>query len=394
MNLQVLNGKYKNYNYIESLKDLIDLYGLTGNVINVPSGTTLVFPTDLDWEGNRLVCSHNVTIIGSSSETTIVSSTLTGEALITSDGTIRIRDISFQVFGVGSTVFDIDGSAYPTTAALDWFAVNILNSDIGTIKNVTNFVAQTCGILGSKGLIFDGTFGSIVFDTTIFSATSSGTYITIPATAVINRRLRLENCPFVVLPGMTGIDVSTSASINVEAYIAKFCNFAGGGTYLTGVQPDNNKSLFFENRGVLNSASLSEYYFTDNAVPTPIAVTGTFYKILGTTLSGLYSQKFTLTDNRATYTGAVTRYFRATAIVSASAAANQLIVVKIAKNGVVIDSSKGSATTSANNRAENIKCQTIVELLPNDYIELFITNATNNSAILPLDMNLILESLN
>lgn len=393
MNLQSFNGKYKNYFFIESLKDLTDLFVLTGNAIEVPSDTTLFFPSSLDLEGNRLVCEHNTTILGSSSETSVLSSTLTNEPLITSFGTIKLRDISFKTTGVGSTILDIDGTGEPL-AALDWFAVNFLDSNLGVIKNVSNFVAQTCGFLNSKELTFDGTFGSIVIDTCIFSAINSGTYIHVPATTIVNRRLRLENCPFVVLSGATGINVSTSASINVEAYIAKFCNFSGGGTYLTGVQPSDNKSLFFENRGVLNSASLTEYYNNSNTTPTVINTQGTFVKITTTTLPGVYSQKFTLTDNRATYDGAVTRFFRITAVLSASAGSNQVLIAKFAKNGVIIDSSQGRATTSGGSRAENLKCQTIVSLDLGDYIELWITNDTATTSVVVTDLNVIIESLN
>ena len=389
MNYLKQNGKYRNTITVEYMSDLPLPIGET---INIPSNTTLIFPTNFNLGDYRLVCDHNVTIIGSSSETSVLSNTLVGFPLITSLGSLRLRDISFSTVS-GSTIFDVNGAGI-STAALDWLGVNILDSVIGVVKNVTNFVALGCAFLNSKGFIFDGTIGSIVFETSIFSAINSGTYIVIPDTANITRRIRVENCPIVVLPGAVGLSVSPLATINIESYIVKFGTFSGGGTYLSGVQPEDNKGLFFENRGVNNSASLSEYYVIDNLLSTTIVTPGTFVKINTNTIPGVFSQKFSLTNNRATYTGAVTRYFRLTSVFSASAGSNHIILGKFAKNGVLIDSSQGKATTSGGNRAENIKCQTIVALSPGDYIEAWVTNATNTTSVVVSDLNVIIEALN
>ena len=382
-----------------TVKSLADLTTPVLGVINIPTKTTLFFPNEINLAGNRLSFAQDCAIIGTSSETSKVTSSLgNGIALITSVGSLAIQNIALQVVPlIGGDVpimFNLNGISEPM-AAIDWNFVNIIDCNIGSIQNYANAVFLNCAFIGStNGVTFDGNFDSIVFEGCIFRNGISGTCITIAATAIINRRIRLENTSIVATGANIGINVSVLATIPIEGYIAKFINFSGGGTYLAGIQPNDNKSLFIECRGVSNSASVSEVYMINNATATVIASTAVFYKILGTTLSGVYVQRFTNTNNRATYTGALTKFFRVSAIVSANAGNNQLLVLRIAKNGVTIVSSENQGTTSGAGRSESLKSQTVVELNTNDYIEVFIQNNTAIANITASELNLILTPLN
>ena len=193
---------------------------------------------------------------------------------------------------------------------------------------------------------------------------------------------------------MAALEVLSSIPLSLSELQVPICNFSGLGTYLAGVQAEDNKSLFIDNKGVTNSASLTEYYDLVNTTPTVIPATNTFVKANLTTSAGAYSQKFLLSDNRATYTGAITKYFKVSANFSATAGNNHIIVSSIAKNGVLLPASQSRATTSGTNRAENIKSQTIVSLSYNDYIELWVTNASNTTSVVVSDLNVIVEALN
>jgi hypothetical protein len=248
--------------------------------------------------------------------------------------------------------------------------------------------------LNSGGLTFDGSIGTIGIFQTLFECNPGNTAIIIAPTANITRRFRIIYSSIFVLPGETGINFSPLATIGNERYILDTVNFAGGGSYLVGLTDLDNKSLFTSCVGIENSASIAEYYMIDNLVTTDIITQNVFTKLLGSTLPGVYVRKFTLTDNRATYIGALTRFFKVSAIATLSDGSNIKLLAKIAKNGVVIDSSQGSATTSGNARAENIKCHTIVQLVPGDYIEFFVANGTNANDITGQDLNVIIEALN
>ena len=133
---------------------------------------------------------------------------------------------------------------------------------------------------------------------------------------------------------------------------------------------------------------------TNNATVTTISTVDTPVKALGTTTANTINQKFTHTDNRLTYVGALIRDFQVTATVSLTSGNNKVIGVYVAKNGVVIPSSEMYSTTSGSGRAESLTCQTILELNENDYVEIWVENSSTSDDITVEYLNVICKSLN
>lgn len=367
-----------------------DLPTAVNGVITLKDNYTYLFTGVVDLNGARLVGGQNTTILGGSSENCRIKSTgLTGTALITSQWSLPMRSITLEA----DVVLNLD--AVNANQALDWFGVNFTDSPtIGLVKGYSNFIATDCGILNSANWTFDGNIGTVGFISCIFDGRPSQTTITIPATATITRRFRAIYSAFVVLSGETGINASVSATIPVEGYILDTCNFSGGGTYTTGVLYTDNKSLFVNNRGINNSAEISYYTMNGNATATTIANTGTPVKVAGTTTSQSITQKFTNTNNRATFTGAIVRTFRVSAILSCTSGNNHQIGVYIAKNGNVLNETESYITTGGTGRAEGAKVQGVVELTQNDFIEIFVENNTAITNITVQDLSVIIEALN
>jgi hypothetical protein len=359
-------------------------------VITLEDNTTYFFTTTIDLLGSRLVCGQNTTILGGSSENCRIKSTgLTGTALITSAWSLPIRSIAFEA----DIVFNLNANGN-ANQALDWFGVNVIDSNtVGTIANYTNFIASDCGFLNTQGLTFDGSVGTIGFAQTIFDCKAGGTSIIIPSTATITRRFRIIYSAFVILSGETGINVSSSATIPVEGYILDTVNFSGGGTYTTGVAYTDNKALFSNNRGINNSAEIAYYTMNNNATATTVASSGVAYKVAGTTTSQSVTQKFTNTNNRATYTGAITRAFSVSAVLSCTSGNNNQIGLYIAKNGAILTESEVYITTGGSGRAEGGKIQAILQLVTNDYIEIFVENSTTATNITVTELSVIVEAL-
>lgn len=359
-------------------------------VITLEDNVTYFITDTVDLKGARLVGGRNTTIIGGSSENCRLKSTGLTDPFITSTWSLPMRSIAIEA----SHALDLDASSNPNQA-LDWFGVNFVDCPIvGTISGYNNFIASDCAWLNSSGMAFDDTIGTIGFSQCIFDASSGGTVITIPATANITRRFRIIYSAFVVLSGETGINVSTSATVPVEGYILDTVNFAGGGTYTAGVLYSDNKALFVNNRGVSNSAETSYYTMNGNVTATTIGATNTPVKVAGTTTSQPITQKFTNTNNRATFTGAITRTFKVTATLSCTSGNNNQIGVYIAKNNSVADETESYITTNGSGRAEQAKVQGIFELATDDYIEIFVENSTAASNITVTDMSVIVEALN
>jgi len=158
----------------------------------------------------------------------------------------------------------------------------------------------------------------------------------------------------------------------------------------------SNTALFSNCKGITNSSEIGQMYYTNNTTPNTIATQNVFEKINGTTTASPINQKFTHTNNRLTYTGGLNRSFKVTGFVSANSVTTNAvtILVRIAKNGTTIAESEAQASTSATGRNESFPCQAIVELAPNDFIEMFITNATNANNLQVTELNVVVEALN
>ena len=364
----------------------------SAGVITLEAGKTYIINTDIDLSGDRLVCpAESVMIAGRNSETCSLTSTglSASTALITATRTLVIQNLTVKDVG---TAFAINGSG-GTNVALDWQAFNLSNvTTIGTIQNIDNNIWTNCAILDSGGLTYTGNVNTVAFSSSIISTKSGTTAVTLDASCVVGRRFRIIYTAVVAgAPSATGVNVSASATVPVERYILDTVNFAGGGTFITGLDHTDNETLFVNCIGITNSREIANYYMNGNATSTTISAANTEVKAAGTTTSNSVTQKFTNTDNRATYNGAISRFFKCTATLSVESGNNQQIGVYIAKNGSVIGSTEVYGTTSGNGRAENIVAQGLFELQENDYVEVWVENATSSTDITVTDLNLIIQ---
>ena len=372
-----------------------DLPAPVDGVITLEAGKTYHFLTDIDLTGDRLETGGVVTITGASSETSSITSTGLGAStpLLTSHYTMPVRFITFKDVGTGIYLDDNGGANAPL--ALDWLGVNFLNVDnVGEIGTVDNFIYDTGAFLSSQGLKFTGSVGTVGLNNSLFSGTGSvGPLFEIASTATITRRFRTIYSSVVAFGSTVGYTIDAAATIPVEGFILDNINFAGGGTYVSGLVSSDNKSRWSGCRGIPNSASVSSYYMNGNTTATTVSSAGVAYKVAGTTESSGITQKFINTDNRATYIGALTGNFRVSAVLSLNAGNNNQIGVYIAKNGTALPESEVYLTANSGGRAEGAFAQVLLELSQNDYIEVFVENSTAATNITVSELNVTVEAL-
>lgn len=371
------------------VSDKYDFPRAVDGVITLDTQATYFVTAQVDLTGDRIVAAANSAFIGGSTENSAILSTgLTGVAMITSLYSLTIRNLSFTA----DVLFDLNGAT--GDQAIDWSAVNFLNcATVGTISNYNNIIIQLGAFLSSANLTLDGTIGTVGFTNTLFSGIEGQTTLTIPATATITRRLRISYSAFFSPTTATALDVSTSASILVESYILDTCNFSGPGTYLSGVQHTDNKSDFSGNNGISNSSSLSNYYMIANATATTISTINTPVKMAGSTTSDSITQRFTNTDNRATYIGAITKGFKVTGNATLTSSSNVQMGLYIALNGAVIAQSLSVGTGNAGGRADYVGSIAIVSLSENDYLEMWVENQSGTQNITGENLNFIVEEI-
>lgn len=379
--------------FVNGLEDLPDP---VGGVITLEAGKTYFITGNLDLNGSRLETGGVVTLYGTSSETSSLTSTglADGTPLLTSRYTIPVRFITFK--DVHTAIYIDDNGGANAPLAVDWFGVNFLDvTVVGEVGTVDNFIFDTGAFLDAQALKFTGTVGTVGFSNSLFQGDGTAANILeIAATASISRRFRIIYSSVIAFTNAVGITVSSSATIPVEGFILDTVNFSGGSTYVSGITSSDNKSRWSECRGIDNSSAISNYYMNGNATATTIGTIGTAVKVAGTTTSAAITSKFTNTANRATYDGAILRNFKVTTVLSADSGNNNEVGIYIAKNGTILPESEVYITTNAGGRAEGGVAQVIVALAQDDYVEVFVENSTSATNITVSELSVIVEALN
>jgi hypothetical protein len=370
-----------------------DLPTASSGVITLDSNVTYFFTTTVDLLGDRLVCGVNTTILGGSSENCRIKSTgLVGTALITSNYSLPIRNITIEA----NVALNLDGDG--VTTAIDWFGVNFTDcATIGTIKDYSNFIMQDSAFLNSGNLTFDGTIGTIGATQCLFNCNTGGTCFILAPTLTVTRRFRIVYSSFIVLSGEKGIDTTPAPTIPDDGFILNYCNFSGGGTYLDGFTYTSVKSLFINNVGITNTSNVGHNYMINNGTNTPIGVpnVNVWVKAQGTTTVGIgNSAKWTQPiDNRLLYGGIISTEFIYNAVGTVqSGAANQIISVAVAVNGTVQAESEVSVRTSTSNQPFPFALQDVLQLVTGDYVEIFVKN-TQSTDVRVGDLNVIIQKI-
>ena len=389
--ISAIGGGITNDNFI-FVNTPSDLPTAVSNVITLLANVTYYFTTTVDLLGDRIVCSANTVILGASSENCILKSTglNSSTALITSVYSLPIRNITFT----HDTVLNLDGDG--TTTALDWFGVNFTDcATVGTIKNYTNFIMGDSAFLNSANLTLDGTIGTIGFSNSLFDGRSSQTTIIVASTANITRRFRIIYSSFVCLSGETALNVSSSATISDEKYILDTVNFAGGGTYLSGVTGTSNKALYTACVGITNTAVNGQLYMQGNATATVVSATNTFYKVLGTTLASTDNAKYTHTNNRLTNDASIRRKYLIHCSLSFNSGNNNVCEFGFYDSvlSTIRTPSRTKSTANGSGRAESISFSCVVSHILGDYLEIHCSNTSSTNNITVTDMNFLISEI-
>lgn len=122
--------------------------------------------------------------------------------------------------------------------------------------------------------------------------------------------------------------------------------------------------------------------YVSSAAATTIAVAGTFVKAAGTTTLALGSDFDMPADNRIRYTGVPTRRFIVQAGISMTTAGTNVVLgMKFAKNGVVDDITEMQRKVGTGSDIGAATPLGMFSLATNDYLEMWVTNETNTSAV-------------
>lgn len=371
-----------------------DLPTAAAGVITLLGSITYEFLTDVDLTGDRFVGGQDTVIKGTSSENASITSTGlgTGVALFTSVFTTPMRNIEFKDV---DTLFDINGLG--NNVALDWVGVNFSSiPNIGTIKNITNFIYINGAFLGSKGMKFDGTQGTIAFETSLLSGDgAAGDIIKVLSTATVSTRFRIIYSSVIATGSTVGITLDASATISDETFILDTVNFAGGGTFLGDVDETSNKSLFIKCNPITNTFVNGQLFMQGNSTVTTISTINTFVKVLGTTTASVDNSKFSHTNNRLTCEATIDRKYLIQCNLSFSSGNNKECEFGFfdSKLSAVRVPSRTKSTSNSAGKAENVSFSCVVNFIKDDFLEIHGANNTDTTDITVTELNFVITEI-
>ena len=133
-----------------------------------------------------------------------------------------------------------------------------------------------------------------------------------------------------------------------------------------------------------------ELHITATAT-TVIAVTGTYVKMAGTTTLDSALNFSASGNNRLVCNSLVTsNYFLSLSVSMQTTSSNQTLAMRIYKNGVAETSSTMTTRAETANTPCLLSLNQIISLATNDYIEIWLTNITNNNNLTAINATLTL----
>lgn len=376
--------KKNNLNLIDKKDDFPEP---NNGVIFLNSNEAYYITSEVDLEGIRISTTGQCAIIGSGSDISSLKSTglSSEEALITSTHPLTLKDIEL------SSEFVLNLESSDPDHSLIWSGVNIVDShNIGYIKNYRNIILSRGSVLNSANLVFDGDIESIAISEYYIECSHGETFITLPETLIIGRRLRVVYSVAISPEGSTIVDVSPNVFPNPESAILESVYFEGVGNYITGLSVTSEKRLIINCQGIRNTAYSGQIRMLQNSTETIINQRDTYYKVAGTTSLNLNTERFVMEENnQLKYIGGFNRIFHIMCNIVTSSSNNQTLSFKIRKDGEFVDDSEIRVITTGSGDRMNITLQTLIDLKEYDTIELWCANNTSTSNITVHSMNMM-----
>lgn len=379
--------------YVSSLADLP--FPVEGQ-ITLPENRLYFFLKMVDLGGLQINFGFNV-FRGISQELAGIEN-----ATVVIDDTCTISDFRFN-----NTAITINAPL----GAFDWNRVNMYDSPNAiNVVAADNIVWETFGFINSYNLRVTGTVASLIMSPNCIMRSvdePTAVFFTIASTAVITRRIRIQDSVFATsFATQTSLLVEPGASIQLESLILKTVRFTGLGTSVSGINGDDDRTVFFEvvGNGVINSTAIANMYMKNNLLGTPILAIDGRYPVVGNTLFADIRQKFEHipAENSLRYISNVSRIFKIIVTYTVFSGTNNTVGLYIgvarSGNGLVPDVDRITEsemyTTTNGSRPENSVAMALTTLNFGDRVYCIVQNKASTTDVRIEFLNMIIEKAN
>ncbi|MVO10798.1 hypothetical protein GOQ30_16625 [Flavobacterium sp. TP390] len=357
------------------------LYEINGTVVvNLPIELNNAYLVGLDAGDDKLVKTSGDLFTG------------------TTGGTVKV----LTLVASGGNVFNINGGGTQSMIFRDCVIANSTN--VGVLESFTLVFGSVIQFVSNtNGLIYRN-IGKLLLDNQAWFGNNLGTFEKYEGTFTSIQK----QGGFMDVNGTAiGMDMSSNPTVSSDGtlYGVNFAGTLSTGLYVKAYTTGSYTGFNFNNTWNVNcsgipiesdAVAVGDVNF-DLAVGSGVLTTlttGTPVKILGTTsANNFFRASIGGTNNRIQYLGNQKRFFTINAAVSfqATNSSNTIYVIYIAKNGSVINRSKTYIFTTNTSDIFALPLQCVLELSPNDYVEVYAERYSGTSNMLTVSLNLFMK---
>ncbi len=185
--------------------------------------------------------------------------------------------------------------------------------------------------------------------------------------------------------GQTGLKMNAGSTIGRGRLTSNM--FRGVGTPLLGLTPYDIGWRMLQNTNIPDSRAYGYIYMNGNATSTALPTNNTYVKIAGTTTANKLLKFSSPASNRLTFLGKDPIVASIDIIVSGKSPANSAeFTIAVYKNGSIVTGPVMSTGVMTNNQAFSLILITEVDMVTNDYVEVYIKTTSSTTPLIIADM--------
>lgn len=369
------------------VNDISQFPAPVGGIITLAANTTYVIGDNLNIGTFRLDASAGR--IGLTCRSNIgptLTYTGTSSMIFSTGGDVSVFDASIDCpngkpFEASATV--------PGTGVFSVLFTRVLNcagcGDFTDLLSVTFDTVTFFNVTGTEGIRLFGSSFTLLYLFKVFLQGTNAGLVAVDLGVAVSIAIEIISALVSAPGGAVGIS-GAAGSANLppgSIGLLRDCRFVGGITPISGITQNDIRWLLDNNTGVADTRPDALISFVGNAIATTIGVAGTPVLLAGTWVT-IGSSQFTCTAaGRITYDGEkpITEPVDIAVSIAPVSGSNKTVAIYLAKNGVVIASSRISAVLS-NGGFQELSVPWQVSFTKNDYVELFVANITDTTSLL------------
>jgi len=385
------NGVWKTFAFSVS-SNLVYVYSLADLPTPVSSGITLdatkiyIFSGIVDISPNYIIL-NGAGLIGTDPQKDGVMSSVAGAVLRSTNTSVYMENFAVIPLTGATKAYDFSDSTGTKFCNLfsgcSVIEVGTPSLGVGQISGfeAVTYIKNYWNV--TDGLKLTGNIGKFAGQLNYLKGITSGSAIEFLSGITIQDVDLSSNYFFYT--GQTGIKLNAGATIDRGRLTSNM--FRGVGTPLLGLTPYDIGWRMVQNTNIPDTRAYCYIYMNGNTTATTTSPNNTYVKVAGTTTATKLLKFSSPASNRITFLGKDPIVASVDIIVSGKSPANSAeFTIAVYKNGSIVTGPVMNTGTMTQNQAFSLILNTEVDMVTNDYVEVFIKTTSSTTPLIIADM--------